>query len=145
MNLTIKPITYRKACEYVNAYHRHHKAPQGNRFSIACYDDSNLVGVAICGRPIGRKFDDGETLEITRVCTDGTRNACSKLYGACCRIGKEMGYKRIITYILESENGSSVKASNFVLVGKAGKPEWNGRKDNGSPKEYKWLYERRFK
>lgn len=144
--LHIRPITFRKAAEFVNQNHRHHKAPRGNKFSIACYNDENLVGVAICGRPVGRYLDDGLTCEITRVCTDGTPNACSKLYGACCRIAKEMGYERIITYILESEDGASVKASNFICEGTAGETHWTGVRDRGQsiPAEMKTRWSRKL-
>lgn len=137
--LTIKPISYRDACEYVNRNHRHHRAPQGNKFCVSCYEEDRMCGVAICGRPIGRYLDDGITCEITRVCTDGTKNACSKLYGACCRIAKEMGYRKIITYILESEDGASVKASNFVCEGIAGGTHWTGKRNKGQdiPSEMK--------
>ena len=100
----------------------------------------NCSGVAICGRPVSRHLDDGLTLEINRLCTDGTRNACSILYGACARIAKNMGYKRVITYILKSENGASLKASNFICEGEAGGEMWTGKRsgrDNGVPKEKK--------
>lgn len=99
-----------------------------------------MCGVAICGRPVSRYLDDGQTLEINRLCTDGTYNACSILYGACARIAKDMGYKKVITYILESENGASLKASNFVCEGEAGGEVWTGKRsgrDNGVPKEKK--------
>ncbi|MEA4823319.1 MAG: XF1762 family protein [Clostridiaceae bacterium] len=79
-------------------------------------------------RPTARRSDDGETLEIYRNCTDGTKNACSKLYGASLRIACNMGYKKVITYTLESENGSSLRASNFVFAGKAGGMEWTGER-----------------
>jgi hypothetical protein len=79
-----------------------------------------LCGVAICGRPVSRHLDNGLILEVNRLCTDGTYNACSKLYSACKRIAKEMGYDKIITYILESENGASLKASGFICEGSAG-------------------------
>ena len=98
-----------------------------------------MIGCAVCGRPVSRYLDDGITCEINRLCTDGTRNACSMLYGACCRVAKEMGYKKIITYILESENGSSLKASGFVCEGKAGGIHWTGERNRGQeiPKEFK--------
>ena len=102
--MTIVPITFRKACEFVNKHHRHHKAPRGCKFAIGCDVNGHLVGVAIAGRPVSRILDDGTVLEITRVCTDGTKNACSKLYGTVSRIGKLMGYEKVITYILESEH-----------------------------------------
>ena len=93
--------------------------PVGGKFAVACHDDGRMCGVAICGRPVARRLDDGTTLEIYRNCTDGTRNACSKLYGACQRIARDMGYKRVITYTLASENGASLRASNFKSCGEA--------------------------
>ena len=138
--LRIRPITLKAANEFVQNYHRHHKPTTGHKFSIACYDDDRLCGVAICGRPVSRHLDNGFILEINRLCTDGTYNACSKLYSACKRIAKEMGYDKIITYILQSENGASLKASGFVCEGEAGGKMWTGQrsgKDNGVPQELK--------
>lgn len=138
--LKIRPCSLKVANEYVKEFHRHHKPTAGHKFSIACYDDDKLVGVAICGRPVSRHLDNGLTLEINRLCTDGTYNACSKLYGACKRIAKEMGYDKIITYILESENGASLKASGYICEGCAGGTVWTGQRsgrDNGVPKELK--------
>ena len=141
----IIPVTLKQANEYVTNYHRHHKAVRGCKFCVALKQENEIVGVAICGRPVSRHYDDGRTLEINRLCTNGQRNACSRLYGACTRIAKEMGYKKVITYILESENGASLKASNFVCEGTAGGKIWTGerRRDNGVPKEMKkrWVKE----
>ena len=130
--MIIAPISFKQASAYINAHHRHHKATVGCKFCISVVDDDDqLHGVAVCGRPVSRHLDDGETLEINRLCTDGTKNACSMLYGACCRIAKEMGYKRVITYILESENGASLKASNFTCEGVAGGTHWTGCRNKG--------------
>ena len=130
--MRIVPITFKQASAYINQYHRHHKATVGCKFCIAVVDDSDqLHGVAVCGRPVSRHLDDGATLEINRVCTDGSRNACSMLYGGCCRIAKEMGYKKVITYILESENGASLNASNFLCEGVAGGTHWTGSRNRG--------------
>lgn len=118
--LEIRPITLRAANDYVAQHHRHNKPTSGHKWSIACYDGDRLCGVAICGQPVARKLDDGLTVEIRRVCTDGTRNACSILYGACARVARDMGYKRVITYTLQSEPGASLKASGFTNAGKAG-------------------------
>lgn len=108
-------MTLKAANEYVAERHRHHKPSTGHKFSIGLMDDNKLIGVAICGRPVARGSDDGFTLEVNRLCTDGSENACSKLYGACARIAKEMGYKKIQTYILDSEPGISLKASGWVM------------------------------
>lgn len=143
--LEIRPIHLKPACEFVSAYHRHNIPPRGEKFAIACVDEGRLCGVAICGRPIARKLDDGETLEIYRNCTDGTRNACTKLYGACIRIARNMGYKKVITYTLEDENGASVRAANFTFAGLAGGIAWTGTRRRDyyvSPPEMKkrWEY-----
>lgn len=129
--MEIRPITLRQASEFINQYHRHHKATVGCKFAIGLYENDEIVGCAVCGRPVSRYLDDGLTCEINRVCTNGIKNGCSKLYGACCRIAKEMGYKKIITYILKSENGASLKASNFICEGEAGKPYWTGVRNRG--------------
>lgn len=139
IRLKIIPCTLQQAADFVNKYHRHHNASVGCKFCIAVADDKEVHGVAICGRPVSRYFDDGFTLEILRVCTDGTKNACSMLYGACCRIAKTMGYCDIYTYTLVSEDGASLKASNFGNEGEAGGTHWTGERDRGQdiPNEMK--------
>ena len=118
--LRLRPISLRDANEYVRQHHRHHKPVAGHKFSIGCEADGELVGVIIAGRPVSRYLDDGFTLEVTRLCTNGAKNACSFLYGAAARAAAAMGYKRIITYTLESENGASLRASGWICQGKAG-------------------------
>lgn len=130
--MRIAPITFREASDFINQHHRHHKATVGCKFCICVVDDDGQVhGVAVCGRPVSRYLDDGFTLEINRVCSDGTRNVCSMLYGASCRVGKQMGYRRVITYTLCSENGASLKASNFICEGEAGGTHWTGSRNRG--------------
>lgn len=129
--LKIIPCTYKQAAEYVNGFHRHHLAPVGGKFCIAVSDGKMIHGVAICGRPVSRYLDNGFNIEILRVCTDGTKNACSMLYGACCRIAKHMGYINVYTYTLQSENGASLKASNFKCEGIAGGTHWTGKRNKG--------------
>ena len=110
-----RPISLKEANSFVRDKHRHHAEVQGHKFSISAWHDGELVGVCIVGRPVSRHLDDGLTLEVTRLCTDGTYNACSFLYSRAARIAKDMGYKKIITYILETENGASLKAANWHL------------------------------
>lgn len=141
------PITFREASEYINTYHRHHGSTVGCKFCISVVDDDgNVHGVAVAGRPVSRYLDDGVTLEINRVCSDGTRNVCSMLYGACCRVAKEMGYRRVITYTLISEDGASLKASNFVCEGKAGGTHWTGSRNRGQeiPSEMKCRWSKKL-
>lgn len=134
--LELTPITLREANAFVQSYHRHHKPSQGHKFSIGAMEDGHLVGVAICGRPVSRRMDDGFTLEVNRLCTDGTKNACSILYGAAYRAAKAMGYHRVITYILESEPGTSLKAAGYLCEGRAGGLEWNGERKPKSENQY---------
>lgn len=141
--LKIRPIHLKQANQFVKEFHRHNLPVVGGKFAVSCYDDNRLCGVAICGRPTARRLDDGFTLEIYRNCTDGTYNACSKLYGSCIRIAKAMGYERVITYTLESENGASVRASNFICDGKSGLKYQTGKRQKEysvSPAEYKTRY-----
>ena len=126
--LEIIPTTYKEACKFVNDNHRHHKAPVGHKFSIAAWDGEKIVGVAMVGRPVSRHLDNGLTLEVNRLCTDGTRNACSFLYAASWRAAKALGYKKIITYILESESGASLRAANWKCIGEAGGLKWTGKR-----------------
>lgn len=142
--MRIIPINLKEANAFVNAHHRHHRAAAGCKFCIGVLDDNEgLCGVAVCGRPVSRYLDTGFNLEITRLCTNGEKNACSMLYGACVRIARLMGYYRVITYTLESEDGASLKASNFSYDGIAGGEIWTGsrKRDNGVPQERKkrWI------
>lgn len=132
----IRPIALKIANCFVDKYHRHHRGTVGCKFAIGVYEQETIIAVAICGRPVSRYLDDGETCEISRCCTRGDENACSLLYGACSRIAKNMGYKKIITYTLESESGVSLKASGFICEGKAGGTHWTGKRDRGQDIPY---------
>lgn len=125
VSLFLKPITLKEANEFVKTYHRHHKPTVGHKFSIGVSDGERLCGVAIIGRPVARMLDDGWTAEVTRLCTDGTRNACSMLYGAAWRAAKAMGYKRILTYTLPEEGGASLRAAGWKMIGKRGGGSWS--------------------
>ena len=126
--LELVPITLKEANAFVERHHRHHKPVVGHKFSIAASDGEKIVGVAIVGRPVSRYLDDGWTLEVNRLCTNGYKNACSFLYAAAWRVARNMGYKKLITYILESETGSSLKASGWKCVGQAGGKRWTGKR-----------------
>lgn len=94
--LEIVPMTLKEANAFVEQNHRHHGKVVGHKFSIGLSDGEKIVGVAIVGRPVARHLDDGWTLEVNRLCTDGSRNACSMLYAAAWRAARAMGYKRIL-------------------------------------------------
>lgn len=119
--LLVVPCEFDEASAFVLRHHRHHKPPCGHKFSLAVADEANEVrGVCMVGRPVARGNDDGWTLEVTRVATDGTPNACSALYGAAWRATKALGYRRLITYVLTDEPGTSLKASGWRCVGERG-------------------------
>ena len=143
--MIIVPITLKKANEIVTQWHRHHKPSVGHKFSIALLQDEDYIGIAICGRPVARGSDDGLTLEVARLCTDGTPNACSKLYGACARVAKEMGYVKIQTYILQSEPGTSLKASGWIMEAVTAGGQWKrtdgviNRTDQPTEPKQRWV------
>lgn len=122
---TIERIGLDEANAFVAARHRHHKPVVGHLFSIGAASAGKIVGVAIVGRPVSRMRDDGITAEVTRLCTDGTRNACSFLYGAAARAAFALGFKRIGTYILASEPGTSLTGAGWRLIGEAGGGTWH--------------------
>lgn len=124
--LTIIPISWRTACEFISRLHRHHKSPRGQKWAIGVTDESGeLRGVATCGRPVARALDNGLTIEVNRTCTDGFPNANSALYGACTRIATAMGYKKIITDIQKGESGSSLRAVGWKEgEGRAPRESW---------------------
>lgn len=124
--LELQPLTYAEACEYIRLHHRHHEPPQGHKFSIGCSSGGVVVGVIMVGRPVARHLDDTWTAEVTRCCTDSTKNVASKLYAAAWRAARAMGYKRLITYTLKTEPGTSVRAAGWrVLNSTAGGGSWN--------------------
>lgn len=113
--MRLTPITIKDANAFVAAHHRHNRPTQGALFAVAATaDDGQLVGVAIVGRP-PRMLQDGVTVEIRRVCTDGTRNACSFLYARSLRAAAVLGYKRAITYTRQDESGASLRATGARL------------------------------
>jgi hypothetical protein len=125
VGLTVTPVNLDEANAFVTTRHRHHRPVVGHKFAVAVSDDAKIVGVAIVGRPVARLTDDGFTLEVNRLCTDGTKNACSMLYGASWRAAKALGYRRLITYTLPSESGASLRASGWRLIGLRGGGNWN--------------------
>lgn len=109
------PLELKQAQDYIHKYHRHHEPAHRDKFRIGCVEDGEIIGVIQVGRPVNRYLDDGYTLEVLRLCSNGKKNVCSFLYSKAARIAMEMGYKRIITYILESEAGTSLKAAGWHL------------------------------
>lgn len=136
-------IELKEANDFISLHHRHHKPVTGHRFSIGCRTtDDTLVGAAIVGRPVGGTHQY-EWLEVTRLCTDGTPNACSFLYGAAVRAGKALGYARIQTYILKEESGVSLKAAGWKFERMSHPPGWHHDGARGARKVEAHLMERK--
>ena len=139
MKLKVIPITLREANDFVENFHRHNTRTQrdGGRFAIGATTGESMVGIAIVGRPIARLLDDGYTSEVTRCCVldDAPKNSCSFLYGRCWRIWQQMGGKRMVTYTLSTESGSSLKGAGWKIVGETKPGGWNreGRERSWQP------------
>lgn len=132
--MRVVPVELIQANELVRRWHRHHKPCQGHRFSLGVVSEDGVFhGAVIVGRPVARLAGSPlEVLEVTRLVTDGTRNACSLLYAAAARAGKAMGFIRIQTYILDEESGISVRAAGWTDAGLAGGGQW--KHTDGKPR-----------
>jgi hypothetical protein len=119
------PLELKEANAFVAALHRHHKPVTRDKYRVGASVGGKLVGVVQVGRPVARMLCDGKTLEVVRLCTDGTYNVCSFLYSAAARIAREMGYAKIITYILDSEPGDSLKAAGWTKEADVRGHTWN--------------------
>lgn len=117
MGLTLVPLPFAEAKTFIEVWHRHLKAPPGHKFSLGALDDDGvLVAVAVVGRPVARGLDDSRTLEVTRLASDGTHNACSMLYGASARAARALAYRRLVTYTRADETGTSLRAAGWQPV-----------------------------
>lgn len=115
------------ANDFVSRNHRHHGPTRGHKFSIGLRHDGALIGVAIIGRPVARRLDDGFTAEVTRCCVfeDAPKGACSKLYAAAQKAWFAMGGKRLVTYTLADESGASLRGAGWQITARKSAQEWN--------------------
>ena len=119
MFLNLQPIDFAEAKAFINEHHRHNISPIGHKFSIGLNDGEKVIGVVMVGRPIARFNQDGWTLEVTRCCVlENHKNACSKLYSAAWRVVRNLGYKKLITYTLITEPGTSLRAAGWKIIGR---------------------------
>ena len=127
MSLHLVPISQRTAKDCVTRWHRHNAAPAGGVIRVgAATDDGTLVAVGIAGRPVARHYDDGTTLEVTRVSSDCTKNATSMLYAALTRAAFALGYQRVITYTQANESGASLRAAGWKIIAtRPARKSWN--------------------
>jgi len=144
MQLELQPIRFSEAREFILQNHSHHLPPQGWLFGIGVNNGKEIVGIITVGRPVARALDDGWTAEATRCCTDSTSNAASKLYAAAWRATRAMGYRRLITYTLASEIGTSLKAAGWRTLYQTSGGSWNCKsrpRIDKHPTEQKVLWE----
>ena len=135
MGLIVLPVELAEANAFIATLHRHHAPVVGHRFSLGCVDESDgvLRGVCVVGRPVARLAGHPrDVAEVTRLATDGTKNACSILYSAAARACRAMGFRRIQTYTIPSEGGASLRASGWVNEGAAGGGQW--KHTDGKPR-----------
>lgn len=150
--LKFVPVRLSEANAFIAKYHRHNGPVdhRTHRFTIGLRDNGELVGVGVAGLPISRKLDDGKTLEISRVCVkDGYKNANSMFYGRLARIGYLMGYEKVITYTLQKESASSLKAVGAILERELNRPQsWNvptrprEEREVYKEKKYRWVFKK---
>lgn len=134
MSLHLVPISRQVAQDCVTRWHRHNAAPPGDVIRVgAATDEGVLVAVGMAGRPVARNYDDGTTLEVTRVSSDGTRNATSMLYAALTRAAFALGYRRVITYTQQKESGSSLRAAGWKVI--ASRPPRKGWSNQSRPRD----------
>jgi hypothetical protein len=143
--LELVPISLAEAKEFIGQEHRHHAPPIGHKFSIGVQNEGKLVGVVVVGRPVARGTDFHIIAEVTRLATDGTKNACSILYAAAARAAQAMGYKKIQTFILDNEPGTSLKAAGWIFDGMSAPTNWDNRPNRKLPDHLRGLKQRWIK
>lgn len=134
VSLVAVPVTLSEAKDFVARHHRHHPAPVGGMFAIGCADPlmpdeqlgEGLAGVVIVGRPVARGLQDDWTCEVTRLCIiPGHPNAASFLYSRAWRAAKAMGYRKLVTYTLVTEPGTSLRAAGLKDVARVKGRSWH--------------------
>lgn len=126
--MKLVPVSQLEARRFIRDHHRHSKPPRAMICAVGLEQDGKLLGVGSLERPKAQKLCDGLTVEISRVCTQGAVNGCSRLYGALCRVAAALGYRRVVTYTLKTEPGHSLKASGFQMVAEVIPDTWDRRR-----------------
>lgn len=141
MSLHAVPMTFREAASFVGNFHRHNKPPRGCLFAVGASDEDGLWGVAITGRPVSRLLQDGSTAEVLRCCVrDGSpKGTCSFLYGASWRAARALGWRKLITYTLAEEPGSSLRGAGWRVVAQVN-PAENGWHRHIRSREWQPIY-----
>jgi len=123
MTLRVVPITITEARRHVEAHHSHHHAPLGGLFAAAVAQGDRMVCVAVVSRPVARKLGGRAIAEVTRLASDGTRHAASMCLAAATRAALALGYRRVISYTLAGESGTSYRAAGWHITGRTHNPD----------------------
>ena len=118
--LEIVPVTQKEAHAFADRRYKQQKRIKGYQFSVGCTDGDRMVGVANVARPASRYMDDGWTLEMTGVCTDGSEDVRLMLYAAAWRAARALGYRKLITYVMDTEPGTGLKMAGWKCIGQVG-------------------------
>jgi hypothetical protein len=129
MRLALQPVTLKEAAAWVRQHHRHHGPDRGGLFAVAAGDGARVLGVVVIGRPKARMLQDGYTCEVTRCCVlpdlpprldaygkEHPLHVASLLYGAAWRAARALGYRRLVTYTLRDETGTSLVAAGWKQI-----------------------------
>lgn len=109
--MEIRPITFKRASDFINKNHRHHNATIGCKFAVGLYKGDRLIGCAVCGRPVSRHLDNGLTCEINRLCTDGTKKCL--LYAVWC--------------LLQDSKRNGVQKNHYLHSAKRGRGKFESK------------------
>lgn len=126
--LQLTPIGLREANAWVDLMHRHHGPVRGHKFSVAVLgEEGTIVGVGIAGRPVSKALQSSGHIEIIRLASDGTANVPSMIYGALRGAAVKLGYPahKVLTYTLDTEPGTSLRAAGFVFDGMTDGGSWD--------------------
>jgi hypothetical protein len=118
VSLIAVPMYITEALKFVDNFHRHNDPPVSGLFAVGASDGKQLVGAAIVGRTVARGLDDGETAEVVRCCVieSSPKGTCSFLYARCWQAAKALGWRKLVTYTLQSESGASMRGAGWKVV-----------------------------
>ena len=118
MTLRVVPVTITDARKHIERHHSHHHAPVGGLLACAVAEGDRVCCVAVLSRPVARMLDArGDVAEVTRVASDGTKHAASMCLAAVTRAALALGWRRLVSYTLLGEAGTSYRAAGWRCTG----------------------------
>lgn len=111
---TTRWLPLREACGFIARHHRHHVPPQGGIVALGLWEDEKLVGIGILGRPLARAAQMNGDAELIRLCVlPDVAHAASALQARMKRVAQSLGFRRMLTYTLADEAGTSMRAAGM--------------------------------